>query len=257
MKKYNFIKLKKKYQKYASYLPYHRWHPEVALRYLPIVSEIKMIAKNTKVLDVGSGGLGIAPYLKQKVVGLDKDFHPPYHKLLNKIKGNALRLPFKDRSFDVVITVDMLEHLPKSDRQKAISEMIRVAEKYVIIAVPCGKLAEDQDKRLNLLHLDKFGKEHHFLTEQTGFHLPEEKDIVDNIKVGLNNINFDGELRIKNNENLGLRYFLMRGWITKSFIIEIIFRKIFLLFIPFFLLLNHKPVYRKIFILSIKDEHID
>lgn len=47
--------------------------------------------------------------------------------------GNACNLPFRDRSFDLVTTSNMLHHLSKKDRAKAVREMARVLK-------PGGKL---------------------------------------------------------------------------------------------------------------------
>lgn len=38
---------------------FYRWHPEVALRYLPIVDQIQKLERKLNILDIGSGGLGI------------------------------------------------------------------------------------------------------------------------------------------------------------------------------------------------------
>ncbi|MBI4099942.1 class I SAM-dependent methyltransferase, partial [Candidatus Microgenomates bacterium] len=114
---------------------FKRWHPEVAIRYLPIVKEINALDRPT-VLEVGSGGLGIAPYLNRSVTGLDTHFSPPFHPSLTKKIGNGTKIPFPDKSFDVVIAVDILEHVKPVDRAKVVSEIRRVAKKEIIIAVP-------------------------------------------------------------------------------------------------------------------------
>ena len=46
-------------------------------------------------------------------------------------KANALKLPFPDDSFDVVITRHTLEQMPKV-YQKALDEIFRVSKNHVI-----------------------------------------------------------------------------------------------------------------------------
>ena len=57
-----------------SNLPLHRWHPTLALRYLPM---LKYINNSDTVLEVGSGTLGIGPYLKRNFTGVDIEFSGP------------------------------------------------------------------------------------------------------------------------------------------------------------------------------------
>ena len=76
---------------------FYRWHPEVALRYLPIVKRIKQYKKELKkkelkILEVGSGSLGMAPYLKMPVTGLDVDFSGPKLSLLKPAQGKATKI---------------------------------------------------------------------------------------------------------------------------------------------------------------------
>src|SRR3989304_1300846 len=78
---------------------YFRQHPEAALRYLPVVSAIKKgNLVNSKILEVGSGSLGITPYLKREIDAVDIDFSGPRTNLLNEIKGQADDLPFRKNS---------------------------------------------------------------------------------------------------------------------------------------------------------------
>jgi len=55
---------------------------------------------------------------------------------LRAIAGNALDLPFRDRSFDAVMAFEVLEHLP--DVARALGEMLRVVRPpgFIIIGLP-------------------------------------------------------------------------------------------------------------------------
>lgn len=234
---------------------WERWHPEVALRYLPIIKEINNLGESCSILEVGSGGLGVVPYVKRSVTGVDIVFRPPFHKLLNRVKADAERLPFTDSSFNAVISTDALEHMKVVKRTKAISEMLRVAENKVIIGVPCGKLALEQDMILNKLYKERYGKSYAFLEEQIGFGLPDKEEIRDTIYRVAKEQRKKIRLTIIGNENLSLRMFLMKGFISNNILDNIFFRKILLFFIPLMRRLNRNPVYRQIFIVDIENEN--
>ena len=55
---------------------------------------------------------------------------------LRAVAGNALHLPFRDRSLDAVVAFEVIEHLP--DVQLALDEMLRVVRRpgYIIIGLP-------------------------------------------------------------------------------------------------------------------------
>jgi SAM-dependent methyltransferase len=55
---------------------------------------------------------------------------------LSAVAGDALRLPFRDRSLDAVIAFEVIEHLP--DVATALEEMLRVVRRpgYIIIGLP-------------------------------------------------------------------------------------------------------------------------
>jgi 2-polyprenyl-3-methyl-5-hydroxy-6-metoxy-1,4-benzoquinol methylase len=53
---------------------------------------------------------------------------------LNAVLGDAVTLPFRDRTFDVVTALEVLEHIP--DTERALAEICRVARRFVIISVP-------------------------------------------------------------------------------------------------------------------------
>jgi ubiquinone/menaquinone biosynthesis C-methylase UbiE len=55
---------------------------------------------------------------------------------LGVIAGDGCCLPFKDNSFDVVISVDSLEHVPDANKAAYCQELKRVAKRYVIVHCP-------------------------------------------------------------------------------------------------------------------------
>ena len=47
---------------------------------------------------------------------------------------DATSLPFEDDSFDVACAIEVLEHVP--DPERTLAEMVRVAERWVLVSVP-------------------------------------------------------------------------------------------------------------------------
>lgn len=234
---------------------WYRWHPELALRYLPVVDFIKAKGQGLKakgqtqlkILEVGSGGLGIAPYLKMPVTGVDIEFKPPFHPQLTRVIGKAEKLDFADKSFDVVISLDMIEHLPPSKREKAIFEMLRIAKSSVIVGVPCGVAAAKHDMELRQEYLQVHKKEFPFLQEQVEYGVPDKTDIIAYINKAGKKLDKKIKLVVLGNENMMTRKFLMKGWMSSNFLINIFFRKILLPAIPLFRLIERPPYYRQIF----------
>jgi SAM-dependent methyltransferase len=50
------------------------------------------------------------------------------------VQASALRLPFADKTFDLVLAIEVLEHLP--DPEQAMREIARVASGAVVVSVP-------------------------------------------------------------------------------------------------------------------------
>lgn len=242
------------------YTPWYRWHPQLAIRYLPVVEWIKRLkrfdlfkkGRTLTILEVGSGGLGVTPYLKLPVTGLDVKFDPPFHPLLKRVVGKAEKLEFTDNSFDVVLSMDMLEHLPISHRQQAIAEMFRVAINSVVIGVPCGKSAAQFDRWLHQQYKNINRSEYQFLHEQVEYGVPTESEIKKAILKAAIKTGKSTSIHIVGNSNIGIRRFLMRGWLSRSLIVNFIFRKVFLLFIPWFRWAERPPYYRQLFFVTIE-----
>lgn len=234
-------KLKQKF--FNDWFP--NWSPDIALRYLPIAHDIRKTPDINTILDIGSGSLGITPYLKRRVTGVDLNFDGPSSILLKQIKGSANKLPFRNKSFDVSLCVDALEHIPKKFRQNVISELVRVTKKKIYIVVPCGIDSEREDKRFfNYLRIvNKW--EDPYLGEHIKYHLPTEEEI----------IRYFPPYRTRKKEltNIYLHRLILRFQFSNKRIGRFISSVIFVLLVPIFLKINLQPTYRKLFIITINN----
>jgi len=87
-----------------------------------------------RVLEIGPGP-GVFKHMatllghKVETFDLDPELNPDHI-------GSATALPFADRTYDVVCSFQMLEHLPYDEALKAFVEMVRVSSGYVVISLP-------------------------------------------------------------------------------------------------------------------------
>jgi ubiquinone/menaquinone biosynthesis C-methylase UbiE len=65
---------------------------------------------------------------------------------LRAMVGDVRQLPFSDSSIDCVSALEVLEHLP--DPQRGIAELVRVAQRAIIVSVPSRK--DDNPEHLQL-----------------------------------------------------------------------------------------------------------
>jgi ubiquinone/menaquinone biosynthesis C-methylase UbiE len=95
-----------------------------------------------RILDIGCGTGAMSQKLSPYGEVVSADFSPlalDFSKrrgLTELCAADAMRLPFRDRSFDVIVALDILEHLP--DDQAALAEFQRVLKPggRVIATVP-------------------------------------------------------------------------------------------------------------------------
>ena len=232
-----------------------RQHPETALRYLPVVNILnKLKFQDAKILEIGSGSLGITPYLKREIDGLDVDFTGPQTQLVNKIKGTADKIPFRKNSYDVVVSVDVLEHLQKETREKAITELLRVAKKLVIIVTPIGELSEKQDHELFAYWKKIFKEPNKFLEEHIKNGLPRVDEILVQIDKSSQRLKKSAKITSSPLLNLLVRNILMRTWISKNKLMYYLYMKGYLLFLPALIFANFGNCYRRIFVIKLANQ---
>jgi SAM-dependent methyltransferase len=94
------------------------------------------LPKDTSILDVGCGE-GVLVNLYRKIGygiwGVDRNYISQWI-----VPGDAKRLPFATDIFDVVLLLDVIEHIHLTQQEKVIKEVIRVLRQggYLIASIP-------------------------------------------------------------------------------------------------------------------------
>lgn len=221
-----------------------------AARYFPILRELrKYTDAGGGILDVGSGPIGIGEFWPHFFVGCDVSFAVPPQKPMRPVVCSGMHLPFRDRSFDVVVASDVMEHVPPENRPKLISEMLRVARKVAIFGYPCGLTALALDKKLRADYVSRMMAPPLWLEEHMLYPFPSE-DLFRDVPAGW-------EMKVIPNESLEFHYWVMRMEMRLS--VNRLFRLGLKLFPQVIELLlcwaDKEPSYRKIFFL-IRQEQI-
>lgn len=136
--------------------------------------------KFDSILDAGcSQGAAVADYLRWKKDAWGFDISPRAIEMAKDaglgdrcIVGSLLDIPYSKKSFDALVSTDVLEHLDPADIDLAISEMFRVTKTYLFLRISKSiegrkdwlvKLKEvhpDQFDDIENLHLSVFPLQH-------------------------------------------------------------------------------------------------
>lgn len=138
--------------------------------------------KNVKILDVGGLHGQVVEFVDEldeiTILDIRKGSDP------NLIVGDGTRMTmFKDQSFDIVISSDVLEHIPKDRREDFFSEACRVAKHMVVVAAPFNS----EEVALSEKHVRDFfkeivGYEHQWLNEHNEMGLPDKDELEQRIR---------------------------------------------------------------------------
>ena len=160
------------------------WNLDSALRYGPLIQSMKKhksVKNNSvKIVEVGSGNRGISSYAKLPSYGVDINFNSAIDAgLQERIRASGENLPFEENDIDIVLSVDMLEHVAPEMRAAIVEQMFKVVspDGLVYIAVPCGKLSEQADTRVNDAFIKAKGKAHPMLVDHVEHGLPSKNEI--------------------------------------------------------------------------------
>lgn len=148
-------------QRFAEYRARGDYHRELdaSWPYLPVYLEkMRRVRRflegkqELRILDVGCGEGVLVDEFRSKgygIIGLDLNFaRPGVHR------GSIMGMPFEDASFDLLLCLDVIEHLNLLDQSTAIAEMHRVLRPGGVLLASIPNLAHFAS-RLRFLSLGK------------------------------------------------------------------------------------------------------
>lgn len=130
---------------------------------LPLITYIlslrRMLADCRTILDLGCGASSPIRYIDGKTLGCDLNKSLIKSAIMNRTHDSfkiedvtKINNFFKPKSFEAVVALDVIEHLPKMEGKKFIKTMESIASKKIIIFTPNGFLPnklEDLDEHLS------------------------------------------------------------------------------------------------------------
>lgn len=88
---------------------------------------------------------------------------------------NGKKLPLSDKSYETVVSVDTLEHIPQNERLPFVKELRRVAQRQVILLAPYGSVEHSiAEKRLANSYEQQGKVIPNYLREHIKFSLPDD-----------------------------------------------------------------------------------
>jgi len=154
------------------------------------VSRLISKVEGKTILDVGGGGGVIRRFLKNKEI-LILDLNQ------GDVIGTGAALPFRDGSFDGAISVDTLQYIPKGKRERFLSELVRVARRYVIITSPFAEPARlKAEKECNQFYRKLFGEDYFWFKDSINKGLPEFTQVAEAVGQHKVEVYDSGSLRL-------------------------------------------------------------
>jgi SAM-dependent methyltransferase len=147
------------------------------------------LTRETTILEIGPGWFGVEFFLPPgvrssiRLVQTDILRRPVRFRWMaeERLLASGTALPFRDGSFDYVLAMDVLEHVPRDSRPAFCEELRRVARSGVLAHMPLQSSdgtfrAEEYDRQFQAWHERKFGRKEANTEEhlRNGHPTPEE-----------------------------------------------------------------------------------
>ncbi|NMF04276.1 class I SAM-dependent methyltransferase [Clostridium beijerinckii] len=142
-----------------------------------VVDSYRRENQTFRILEVGANAhRNLEKFLvKDDITYIDIDF-PDDLQDEHMIKGDATDMIFEDKSFDIVVGLDVYEHIPKDRRMLFIKEISRVAKEGFIIGAPFDyDKTTEAEYRVNSLYKSLYGVDFIWLEEHIQNLLPSMK----------------------------------------------------------------------------------
>ncbi len=152
-----------------------------------IISDlINLLRKNNKclkILDIGGRSGHLMEFLQEYDDLYILDIRKSESNEKKYFVGDIISAPFKDHTFDVVVSSDLFEHISPENRESTLSEMQRISKNYVILGAPFySEKAAEAEVKINDFFHKLTGNNHPWLFEHIKNGLPSGKKLEDFLK---------------------------------------------------------------------------
>lgn len=146
-----------------------------------IIDSIRDNCNNSfKILDAGGRNGNLSSFLHDDEIHII-DIRPGTES--NYVIGDVTKSPYKDSSFDIVVSSDVYEHVPASEREYFISELLRVSKNFVILGAPFdSKDVNDAEMKACNYFKKITGEPHPWLLEHIENGLPSSEKLENFLK---------------------------------------------------------------------------
>lgn len=152
----------------------YNYHPRFWQKTVKRFAEHYRLAPDASILDIGCGkGFMLHDFLElmpqSRLVGIDISEYAITHAI-DSVKhnlqvANAISLPFPDRSFDLVISINSIHNLDRDECILALHEIQRVARSNAFITVDAWRNDQEKESLLKwiltartFMHVDDWAK---------------------------------------------------------------------------------------------------
>ena len=185
-----------------------------------LVSELARNFRPTSILDCGGKGL-LSLFMREVRV-------TTANIKSADINYSGESLPVLDNSFDLVVSLDTLEHLPRARRMAFIRDVQRVAKKGLIICAPFGTAEHLAYEKQFLAAGIQSGESSFYLAEHVKYGLPIPAEVVDMANILDVRIYYQGNFReivTVKNSNRAQAYIALLSQVLRNIITDIRWHK--------------------------------
>jgi hypothetical protein len=123
-----------------------------------------------------------------------------------KCCGSAAQLPFRNRSFDLVVSTEMMEHVPEDIYSEVSKEISRVANQWILITVP-----NEENLSENLARCSSCGSRFHIWGHLRSYSTATLENLFDDFRL-VRTFAFGSRVETYNKSLLWIRHNLAGGF---------------------------------------------
>ena len=190
----------------------YKWGWDTRCRNVDVSRVLRpFINSSTSVLDAGCGEHGLSAFVRSKnIVGVDVIPTDTKVNGFRFIHASIISLPFAERSFSVAASVDVLEHLPESIRADAVNQLVKIADKVILVAFPTGTTSRKMDEAFNQKLIDAGQPIPDWLAEHLENQYPDTNSVIAAIQSEAEKQGRKVRTTVFYSENLSVAQFLRR-----------------------------------------------